>query len=188
VIGATDIFVSYKAEDRPRLVPLVSALEAEGFTVTAMEIPHKGGQTFGFRVSDGTATIAYLSDHSPTNLGLGPDGLGALHPAALALADDADLLVHDAQFEATQFPGVDYLGHASVEYAISLAVAAGARRLALYHHAPDRTDTEIDQIAMAAQGHGVAVFAAAESIELDLPVLAGFDQAEVVGQDCTTVP
>jgi serine/threonine-protein kinase len=33
VIGATDIFVSYKAEDRPRLVPLVSALEAEGFSV-----------------------------------------------------------------------------------------------------------------------------------------------------------
>jgi serine/threonine-protein kinase len=33
VIGATDIFVSYKAEDRPRLLTLVSALEAEGFTV-----------------------------------------------------------------------------------------------------------------------------------------------------------
>ena len=33
MIGATDIFVSYKAEDRPRLVPLVSALEAEGFSV-----------------------------------------------------------------------------------------------------------------------------------------------------------
>lgn len=33
MIGATEIFVSYKAEDRPRLLPLVSALEAEGFTV-----------------------------------------------------------------------------------------------------------------------------------------------------------
>jgi tetratricopeptide (TPR) repeat protein len=33
MIGATDIFVSYKAEDRARLVPLVSALEAEGFSV-----------------------------------------------------------------------------------------------------------------------------------------------------------
>jgi TolB-like protein len=33
MIGATDIFVSYKAEDRARLLPLVSALEAEGFTV-----------------------------------------------------------------------------------------------------------------------------------------------------------
>ncbi len=30
---AVDVFVSYKAEDRPRLIPLVEALEAEGFTV-----------------------------------------------------------------------------------------------------------------------------------------------------------
>lgn len=31
--SATDVFVSYKAEDRPRLKPLVVALEAEGFSV-----------------------------------------------------------------------------------------------------------------------------------------------------------
>ena len=31
--SATDVFVSYKAEDRVRLSPLVKALEAEGFTV-----------------------------------------------------------------------------------------------------------------------------------------------------------
>ena len=31
--SATDVFVSYKAEDRPRVKPLVSALEAEGFSV-----------------------------------------------------------------------------------------------------------------------------------------------------------
>ena len=31
--SATDVFVSYKAEDRARLKPLVAALEAEGFTV-----------------------------------------------------------------------------------------------------------------------------------------------------------
>jgi TolB-like protein len=33
MIGATDVFVSYKAEDRARLRPLVEALEAEGFSV-----------------------------------------------------------------------------------------------------------------------------------------------------------
>ena len=33
MIGATDIFVSYKAEDRSRVQPLVAALEAEGFSV-----------------------------------------------------------------------------------------------------------------------------------------------------------
>ena len=33
VTDATDIFLSYKAEDRARLAPLVAALEAEGFSV-----------------------------------------------------------------------------------------------------------------------------------------------------------
>jgi TIR domain len=33
MISATDVFVSYKAEDRARLLPLVSALEAEGLRV-----------------------------------------------------------------------------------------------------------------------------------------------------------
>ena len=156
-------------------------LNVEGFTVTALEIPHKGGQTFGFRVADGQATIAYLSDHWPTSLGAGPHGLGALHESALALAADADLLIHDAQFEAVQFPGVDYLGHASVEYAISLARAAGARQLALYHHAPDRTDAEIDLITRSAQGRGVQVLAAAESTDLALPQrVANYDQGGVI--------
>ena len=30
---ATDVFLSYKAEDRPLLEPLVDALQAEGFNV-----------------------------------------------------------------------------------------------------------------------------------------------------------
>ena len=46
--------------------------EVEGFTVLALEIPHKGGRTFGYRVSDGESTLAYLSDHCPTNVGPGP--------------------------------------------------------------------------------------------------------------------
>ena len=33
MLGATDVFVSYKAEDRPRVLPLIRALEADGFTV-----------------------------------------------------------------------------------------------------------------------------------------------------------
>ena len=32
----------------------------EGFEVTALEIPHKLSRTFGFRVSDGTATMAIV--------------------------------------------------------------------------------------------------------------------------------
>ena len=55
----------------------------EGHTVLAREIPHKGGRTFGYRVSDGKVTVAYLSDHSPHTIGPGPDGVGEYHPAAV---------------------------------------------------------------------------------------------------------
>jgi phosphoribosyl 1,2-cyclic phosphodiesterase len=130
-------------------------LSIEGFDVLVREIPHKGGQTFGFRVSDGTSAVAYLSDHAPHVLGDGADGQGALHPAALELAADVDLLIHDAQFLAAQFPAVTFLGHSSVEYAVALAEAAGAHEVALYHHAPDRTDLQIDAIVASLRAAGV---------------------------------
>ena len=117
----------------------------------AREIPHKGGRTFGWRVSDGAATIAYVTDHSPTSYGPGPDGLGERHEAVLALARDADVLIHDAQHLAAQFPEVDFLGHSSVEYCVALAREAGVRTLVLFHHDPARTDDEVDRILAAAR-------------------------------------
>ncbi|HMC70825.1 MAG TPA: hypothetical protein VKJ07_16830, partial [Mycobacteriales bacterium] len=110
--------------------------------------------------------------HWPLSLGPGADGLGELHPAALELAAGADLLIHDAQFVAAEFPAVGYLGHASVEYAVALAAAAGAHRLALFHHAPDRTDAELDEIVRGCRGAPVDTFAAAEGMTVELGVFA----------------
>lgn len=140
----------------------------EGFEVTALEIPHKGGRTFGYRVGDGSATVAYLSDHSPTTLGPGPAGLGEYHPAALALAADVDLLIHDAQNTAEEHATKASFGHSAVEYAVGLAEVAGARALMLFHHDPTRTDDEIDAIVARCQGGRVEVLAAAEKTTLDL--------------------
>jgi phosphoribosyl 1,2-cyclic phosphodiesterase len=143
--------------------------EYEGFSVLAREIPHKGGQAFGFRVTDASGSLAYFSDHAPLVAGPGDDGLGALHESALELADGVDLLIHDAQFTAAEFPGVAYLGHAAVEYAVSLARAARVGQLALFHHSPDRTDPEIDAIVASAERLLPTVFAAAEGMSVHLP-------------------
>jgi phosphoribosyl 1,2-cyclic phosphodiesterase len=144
-------------------------LHAAGFEVLVREIPHKGGRCFGFRVSDGEHAIAYLADHFPLSVGPGPDGLGEYHDAALQLAAGADVLVHDAQFVAAEFPGVAYLGHSAVEYAIGLAGAAKSRSLLLFHHAPDRTDDEIDAIVESVRTAPLPVSAAIEGAELELP-------------------
>jgi ribonuclease BN (tRNA processing enzyme) len=115
--------------------------------VLALEIPHSGGRTFGYRVSDGHAAIAYLPDHNPTALGYGPAGLGPYHDAACELAQGADLLLHDAFWFADEFDPARTLGHAAAEYALGLAAHAGARRVVLLHHRPDRSDAELDKRA-----------------------------------------
>jgi len=117
--------------------------ETEHFTVTACDIPHKGGRTMGLRVSDGRCTIAYLSDHAPQELGPGTDGLGELHPAALALADGVDLLIHDAQYTAHELSARANWGHAAADYAITLGHRCGAGRVLLFHHDPSRTDDQV---------------------------------------------
>jgi phosphoribosyl 1,2-cyclic phosphodiesterase len=141
----------------------------EGLSVLALEVPHKGGRTFGYRISDGAATIAYVPDHSPVAFGDGPDGLGTIHPAIRALVEDVDLLFHDAQHVREEFAGLRGFGHATVEYAVRLARACGVRHLLLFHHSPGRTDREIDAIVgtLRIRGRGL-IGAAVETRTINL--------------------
>jgi phosphoribosyl 1,2-cyclic phosphodiesterase len=127
-------------------------LKAEGFTIEARAIPHKGGATLGYRVSDGSSVIAYLPDHCPTALGPGPEGWGEYHAAALQLASGADVLLHDAFLLADEVPAEAFFGHAAIDYAIGLGRRAGARRVVLTHHKPGRTDAALDEVASRVAG------------------------------------
>ncbi len=141
-----------------------------GFDVRARQIPHKGGRTYGYRISDGRAVLAYLSDHHPAALGAGPQGFGPYHDAACELVAGADVMLHDAQYLASEWPERRALGHATVEYAVGLAETAGVGRLLLFHHDPARSDTEIDAIVARTRSTcDLAVDAAAEGAVLTLP-------------------
>jgi len=136
-------------------------LKAEGFTVEARHVPHKGGATLGYRVSDGGTVIAYIPDHCPTNLGPGPEGWGEYHRDALDLAAGADLLLHDASLLPEEVAGEAASGHAAADYAIGLGQRAGARRVMLTHHKPGRSDDELDRLAgRVAAGAGYVIVAA----------------------------
>ncbi len=142
--------------------------EIAGFSVLALEIPHSPGRTFGLRVSDGRSSIAYLSDHCPTNFGPGPEGLGEYHEAALALIKDCDVVFHDAQYTDKELPERAAFGHSSSGYAVGLASRGGVRRLMLFHHDPARTDDDIDAIVAEYRDGPVPVDAAVEGMVLDL--------------------
>lgn len=61
---------------------------------------------------------------------------------------DADLLIHDGQYTEQEYlAGRAGWGHSSIEQAVRAAETAGCRRLALIHHDPMRSDTELDTLS-----------------------------------------
>jgi hypothetical protein len=132
--------------------------------------------TLGFRLEADGVVLVYASDHEPFSRHLA-SGTGAIlgqdrrHCEFLA---GADLVIHDAQFTASEYAGKVGWGHSTVDYAVAVCAAAGASRLALTHHDPMRTDDAIDRIVSAARGNlnstsaALDVFGAAEGHDVEL--------------------
>ena len=55
------------------------------------------------------------------------------------------LLIHDSHLRAEEVAAEGSFGHAAAEYAVRLGELAGARRVALFHHRPERTDAEVER-------------------------------------------
>jgi phosphoribosyl 1,2-cyclic phosphodiesterase len=140
----------------------------EGFRVLALDVPHKGGRTMGFRVSDDHSSVSYIPDHCPTALGPGPGGIGEYHESALQLAHDVDLLIHDAHLRSEEVEAEGSFGHAAAEYAVRLGTMAGSRKVALFHHRPNRTDSEVERTVCRFAESPLAVMGAAETLTVTL--------------------
>jgi phosphoribosyl 1,2-cyclic phosphodiesterase len=65
----------------------------------------------------------------------------------------AELLVHDTQYTAKEYrAGKVGWGHSSYEYAINAAHKARVKRLVLFHHDPNRSDAELQELELFYQG------------------------------------
>lgn len=134
------------------------AFDVEGFNVSAGEVPHKGGRTFGLRIERDGRTMAYLPDHRPA-----PSGHARV--AALQLAQGVDVLVHDAQFLEHERNVADEYGHSTVPDAVRFAQEAGVGELVLFHHAPNRSDDALDKLVRHVDTDGLRVTLAIEGVE-----------------------
>jgi phosphoribosyl 1,2-cyclic phosphodiesterase len=102
------------------------------------------GPTLGFRVESRGATVAYLPDHEPALAGL--EGRSPDWISAGALAREADLVLHDAQYVHGEYDARIGWGHSSVDHAVAFCRAVGARRLMLFHHDPGRSDRALEVV------------------------------------------
>ncbi len=84
----------------------------------------------------------------------------------------ADLLICDAQYTDAEYSARINWGHTTMEYAIGAANRAGVKKLAMFHHDPDRSDAALDEFAKIYCEPGkfgdTEVFYAREGMEIEL--------------------
>src|SRR5262249_16449583 len=108
--------------------------EVAGVTVASDRVIHPG-PTLGFRLEHTRSTAASLPDHEPMLAGI--DGVPLDWLSGGALAREADVLLHDAQYGDAEYGARMGWGHTSTTEAVAYCDAVGADRLVLFHHDPD---------------------------------------------------
>ena len=132
--------------------------------------------TLGYRFEVDGVIVVYCCDHEPYSRalagGVGPiTGHDERHAEFLR---GADLVIHDAQYTAQEYPAKIGWGHSPVEYVVAIARHAGVPKLALTHHDPARDDNSLDQVVenlramLRTSGSTLDVFAAAEGLSIEV--------------------
>lgn len=147
--------------------------------VTARYLNHPA-LALGYRLEAAGAIVVYAVDHEPHARDRAGPTAGARGGSPTHREDQrhvewlagADLVIHDAQYTVAEYPQRMNWGHTPAEWAVDYALAAGAKRLALFHHDPQRDDAALDRLLEAcrrrAGGSGLDVFAAAEGQVVEL--------------------
>jgi phosphoribosyl 1,2-cyclic phosphodiesterase/DNA-binding response OmpR family regulator len=133
--------------------------------------------TLGYRLQVDGATMVYACDHEPhaRMLALGDATIAGQDLRHAEFIDGADLLIHDAQYTAEEYPEKVGWGHSPAEYVVKLAQYARVKRVALTHHDPLRDDDAMEHLIAGVRQHSspVDVFAAFEGQVVEVAACPG---------------
>ena len=83
-------------------------------------------------------------------------------------ASDSDILIHDAQYKAEDLHLYTGWGHSSWKEAVDVAIKSNSKKLVLFHHSPDYTDQQINEIEKKASMDFSDVIAAKQGLEIKI--------------------
>jgi phosphoribosyl 1,2-cyclic phosphodiesterase len=135
---------------------------AAGISIDTARLDHPGG-VIGYRVGYGGSAVAYLTDTGTRS--------ETANEAALRLADKADMVIYDCQYTETEAPERVEFGHSTWKQGVDLCRKARAKRLALFHHAPDRDDAQVSALEAAALSEFAGAFAAREGMQFSFSMM-----------------
>jgi Metal-dependent hydrolases of the beta-lactamase superfamily III len=142
-------------------VPL-GGFELPGLRVTVHPVCHPG-PTVGYRMSDDSASLAYIPDHE---LALGsPDRHHPTSTSGFALAAGVDLLIHDSQYTPDEYSKRVGWGHSALPHTLAFAEMTGVRQLVPFHHDPSHDDDTLDRLFAEARTAGFLPFELIPAVE-----------------------
>lgn len=135
------------AEDLPSKITTVQQLDeyltAQSFNTIRKDLNHPGGGN-AYRIEEDGVSIAYITDNE-----LDPPGAPqTTYDQWVEFCRGVDLLIHDAQYIENDLPGKHGWGHSLISQVRDLAIHAQVKNLVMYHHDPERSDSELDEIAI----------------------------------------
>jgi phosphoribosyl 1,2-cyclic phosphodiesterase len=126
----------------------IGEFDIPGLHVRTAKVCHPG-PTVGYRLDDGQGAITYLPDHEPA--------LGSRHfpepndwMSGYELAEGVDLLIHDAQYDESEYESHIGWGHSTIDQTLAFAKSTDVEHLVAFHHDPSHDDGELERLFGAA--------------------------------------
>jgi phosphoribosyl 1,2-cyclic phosphodiesterase len=138
-------------------------------TITSIPLSHPN-QGVGYRFTEDGKSFVFLTDNELMHHH--PGGVG--FDEYRKFSADADLLIHDAEYDDNDYKKKKSWGHSTYKQALQLAQEAGVKRFGLYHHNQDRSDQQVDAFvkdckSIIRQNHsGLQCFAVRQDMEIEL--------------------
>lgn len=110
---------------------------------------HPGGAT-GYRIEFAGKSLCYVTDTEHS--------VGKRDKSVLALIDQADCVIYDSTYTDEEFASKVGWGHSTWQEGVRLCQEANAKKLVIFHHAPEHNDDQMKRIereahAMWKQAH-----------------------------------
>ncbi len=136
-----------KAEDLPsHHIPKFKGIESElyereGIKVIKQALNHPGGGV-AYKIEENGVTCAYVTDNELDP----PYAPSTNYDQWVNYLHGVDVLIHDAQYTEDDMPHKHGWGHSLISQVRQLATDAEVGTLVMFHHDPDRSDSELDEV------------------------------------------
>lgn len=118
-----------------------SVLHERGINIIKKPLNHPGGGT-AYKIEEDGVTCAYVTDNELDP----PYKVHTTYDEWVDYLHGIDVLIHDAQYTEDDMPHKHGWGHSLISQVRQLATDAEVGALIMFHHDPDRSDSELDEI------------------------------------------